>query len=81
MKLNLGDALEWVAGAFAVVTAADATGKSWPAWLVATVFLAYEAQCFGSHSIALAPKLIAVRAAYRQFMQREDAKRVAREQS
>lgn len=80
MKLNLGDALEWVAGAFAVVTAADATGQSWPAWLVATLFLGYQAQCFGGHSIALGPKLTAIRAVYRRLMEREDTKRATREQ-
>jgi hypothetical protein len=82
MKLNLGDVLEWAAGACAVIVPIDATGKSWPGWLVAAVFLAYEAQCYGSHSITFAvPKLTAIRTAYRRLLEREAARRAAREQS
>lgn len=82
MKLNLGDALEWSAGACAVIVPVDATGKSWPGWLAAAVFLAYEAQCYGSHSLTfVALKFTAIRGAYRGFMEREAARSAAREQS
>lgn len=80
MKLPVGDVLEWIAGAVAVVAVADGTGRSWPAWALAAVFVGYEAQCYGSKSVSfVAPKFTSVRDVYHRLMVREAAKRAARQ--
>jgi len=76
--MKLGDVLEWIAGATVVAGAWAGTTSHWslaiPAFAGA-VFLGYEAQCYGSHQIAIGLK---IRTAYRRH---KNAKRVAREQS
>lgn len=49
--MRIGDLFEWGAAALAVGAGVDGAHRLWVGLAIAAVFLAYQAQCFGSHEL------------------------------